>query len=129
MIRNLFIDFVIVLALCAVVWGSVPVLVFAQGTFYTEEELLELGFGDGVLKATSTQRCCRRHGQEAPCGVANQGDLKLCIILDLDCSYTRNSYWFALWTVKISCSCRNWAESTFIQGGANAYILRGCACG
>ena len=124
MIRKIFVDFVIVVAVCMVVWGGVPALVFAQSSPAIHKDDLP----DGVVSnQTGGNRCCLHNGDKEACGEENQeGPLKWCKDRKVDCSYTRNTYWFGLWTVTIKCSCKDWVRR---QGLTDWYIPDGCACG
>jgi hypothetical protein len=137
MLRKLFVDFVIVFAVCLVVWGSVPVMIVATDILIPSDELPE---GTVTSKAGITN-CCRGYWlnkQGNPCGPHNQNTLLFCV-QRVDCSYTRNSYWFGLWEVSISCSCKDWVqlvprmqtEKTTEKETITIYyyVPLGCTCG
>ena len=77
MIRNLFVDVVIVLALCAVVWGSAPVSVAQEDElkppYYEEGNLPE-----GVILTSNANACCIHFGSSTPCNQKNDPKTGLC---------------------------------------------------
>gem|GEM_PF-6246751 len=120
MIRNLFIDFVIVMAFCAVVWGSVPVVV-AQ---IVEKKDLPPGT---ITTGKNSNRCCKSRGDKdgTACGAGNQhGVHAWCISTDVDCSYVFN--WLSYFPVRYPCSCGNWVKAE--PGMPGWYTALGCGC-
>ena len=95
MIRKFFADCVIVVAACAVVWGSAPMLVVGQGQ---QQPPGALGAPDW------NNRCCRwglflglGGGASQPCIDDRIAGSNWCAHIELDCSGSIRT-----------CVCRNW---------------------
>jgi hypothetical protein len=127
MIRNFFVDCVIVVALCLVVWGVTPATLVAQDDdqdndidTYTLAEIQAMGIN---TNPTNKNRCCKASPQKAQCGEDNQhGVNKMCKQRGVDCSFT--TLYLNFWVVKTKCVCTDWA---FMRPGGR-YAIEGCAC-
>ena len=78
MIRNFFVDFVVVCALSLVVWGVAPVLV-AQTEPQIEPPYYEEGkLPEGTILKSGANTCCFNLGNPIPCSKKNDPETGLC---------------------------------------------------
>ena len=98
MIRNLFVDFVIVMAFCAVVWGSVPVVMSQNPP-------------GGITSPNTKNWCCNLAGIQQPC-IDDRDIDNWCLSKALSCSRGL-----------LACVCANWGT----KGVNNTWNWK-CSC-
>jgi hypothetical protein len=130
MLCRVFSDFVIVFAMCLVVWGTVPALVVAQGTQWPPSgDMIYApdGLPEGMLlsNASGIARCCHKKGSAETCRKNRYLASNVCLnASDVHCDYTY-TYTLIVWYTQ-SCVCRNWAYGTANYG--NGYYTLKCEC-
>jgi len=118
MIRRFFVDCVIVCAMCAVVWGVMPVLIADDNTsrpslsppLYHKDDLP----GEAIFSGST---CCYLFGNSNPCIKDEDGMTGLCKIYP-SCNSVYQWY---------GCKCGSWAKKQSGYG-SDVYLVQ-CRCG
>jgi len=133
MLRKLFIDFVIVFALCLVVWGIAPALVAKdltkpQPPYYEPKDLSSLG---NVSTGKINHGCCKDKGEsgtaDRPCKEHVHAVTRICLPDQKVCdTYTRYRFGYPI-AITITCKCTTYARLQG-TGALSGNYLVSCEC-